>query len=56
MRGGPDSSRVVGRVAVDANTGDVLVAEDLRRVDRAELHRPISVLPRDIITGIVYLE
>ena len=56
MRGGPDSSHVVGRVAVDANTGDVLVAEDLRRVDRAELHRPISMLPRDIITGIIYFQ
>ena len=55
LRGGPDYQYVVARVAVDANSGEVLVAEDLRRVGRAELHRPIAAVPRDVVTGIIYL-
>ena len=55
VRGGPDYRQVVARVAVDAATGETLVAEDLRRVGRDELHRPIAAAPRDIVTGIVYL-
>ena len=54
VRGGPEYRDVVGRVAVDANSGEILVAEDLRRVDRAELHRHIVAGPRDIVTGVIY--
>ena len=55
MRGGPDYTQVVGRVAVDATSGEVLIAEDLRRADRAELHKPIGAIPRDIVTGVIFL-
>ena len=56
MRGGPEWGEIVGRVAVDADTGGVLVAEDLRGVGRIDLHRPITVVARDVITGIIYTE
>ena len=54
VRGGPEYQNVVGRVAVDANSGEILIAEDLRRVERAELHKPIAAVPRDIVTGVIY--
>ena len=55
MRGGPEWDKIVGRVAVDAESGEVLLCEDVRGVARIDLNRPVSLTERDVITGLVFI-
>ena len=54
LRGGPHWGSVVGRVAINAKSGEVLLRESAQMIGKPQEHREVVKKPVDMITGLLY--
>ena len=54
MRGGPAWNQVLGRVTVDAISGELIKSEEAKYITRNTEHSLLPEYPRDILTVLLY--